>query len=181
MQRPRISANKQPASLHQRAQLCEVELTYIQYPVGGRPERLPRGPTNARGSLAIRRSGTQHDSPGRGRSRQPGHQRDERWLRPSTKWISRTHMNHDHFVSRCDACRLQPPPDLRIRRGVESHLDRILGRRRAARRPCINRVEEVPLIYDGVPPAQDSRSRNRPRVHPRPPGDLIANAHWRSG
>ncbi len=181
MQRPSITANKQPAPLHQRTQLCEVELTYFQHPRGGRAERLPRGLTNACGRLAIRRSRTQDDSPGRSRSRQFGHQRDERSLRPSAEWISGTHMNHDEFVNRCHARRLQAPPDLCIRGRVEAHLDRILGRRWAASRPPVHRVEEVPLIHHRVPPAQGSGPRNRPRVHPRASDNLVANAHRRSG
>jgi hypothetical protein len=181
MQRSRIAANKQPASLHQRAQLCEVELTYFQHPRGGRAERLPRGLTDACGRLAIRRSGAQDDSPGRGRSRQLGHQRDERSLGPSSEWISGTHMNHDQFVSRCHARRLQAPRHLCVRGRVEAHLHRILGRRWAASRPRINRVEEVPLIHHRVPPAEGSGPRNRPRVHPRAPDNLVANARRRSG
>ena len=181
MQRPRIAANKQPASLHQRAQLCEVELTYFQHPPGGRAERLPRRLTNACGRLPIRRSGTQDDSPDRGRSRQFGHQRDERSLGPSSEWISGAHMNHYEFVSRCHARRLQAPPHLFIRGRVEAHLHRIFGRRWAASRPPINRVEEVPLIHDRMPPAEGSGPRNRPGVHPRAPENLVTNARWRSG
>ncbi len=56
MQRPRVTANEQPAALDERAQLGEVELAKIDDPVRLGPERRSGRSGDAIRCLAIRRS-----------------------------------------------------------------------------------------------------------------------------
>ena len=176
MQRPRIPADEQPAPLHERPELGQIELPEIDDPIGRRPERLPRGRRNALRSLAVRRPGAEDDPAHRRCRRKTRNQRGERRFRPSPERVARADVRNHQLVCPGDSRGPEAPLDPRHGARIRRHLHAVARRVRSARGPAFNRLEQVPLIDDRVPRPERPRTSHRFRVHPRAPGDRVPDS-----
>jgi hypothetical protein len=150
VERTSVTTDEQATVRHKGAELREIEFSEIHDAICRRAKHLAGGRRDPRGRIPIRRSRAEHDAPRRRGRTEPGHERGEGRFRPSPEGIPRAHMHDDQFVLRRDAQGLQPLRDLRLCAGVRRHFDRVAGSVRPSRRPSVNCLEQVPLIYDRV-------------------------------
>ena len=180
---PGVAANEQSAALDERPQLGQVELPEIQHPLSRWTEGLPGRGRDAGRRLPIGGSRAEHDPPAGDRRQRRNEPDVNAGFGPAPERIAGADMNDDELVSRGDArmpsqtvCDAAPRPATSGAISTES-CRRIRLCRRATRRIASSRSHWFTTECRG----RSSRGRaHRSRIHPRPPGDLVADSLRRS-
>ncbi len=89
-------------------------------------------------------------------------------------------MDDDEFVGRYDPEFVQSLRNPHIRLRVASHFNRVTCRIRRLRSPAVDNFEQIPLVPHRMSRTKGPRTGYRFGIHPRPPGDCVADALRRS-